>query len=165
MNRRLHPFALATFSLVLLASASVPAQDNSVAANQELRIQQLEGQIRTLNGQLEQMNFRVQQMTDRIDKLVADVDFRLRQMEGGSAPAPPGEQGSTNPPSQSENENNAPEQPAMTENNNGAGSWNQSGGGTVPPGNGQPRTLGSMSQSQYDAQQQQLNQNADAAAA
>jgi tol-pal system protein YbgF len=163
MNRRLHAFPLAIFSLVLLASASVPAQDNSVAANQEIRIQQLEGQIRTLNGQLEQMNFRMQQMSDRLDKLVADVDFRLRQMEGGSAPAPTGEQGSANPPPQTEN--TAPEQPAMTENNNGAGSLNQSGGDTVPPGNGQPRTLGTMSQSQYDQQQQQLNQNADAGAA
>src|SRR5262249_26573016 len=163
MNRRLHAVPLVTFSLVLLASASVPAQDNSVAANQEVRIEQLEGQIRTLNGQLEQMNFRVQQMTDRVDKLVADVDFRLRQMEGGAPPTTTGEQGTTSAPPQTPT--NAPEQPAMPENNNAGESWNQSGGGTVPQGSGQPRTLGTMSQSQYDAQQQQLNQNADAAAA
>ena len=58
------------------------AEDNSVAASQEVRIQQLEGQIRALNGQLEQMNFRVQQMTDKLDKLVADVDFRLPAARG-----------------------------------------------------------------------------------
>jgi TolA-binding protein len=38
----------------LLASAR--DRRTPVAANQEIRIQQLEGQIRNLNGQLEQMN-------------------------------------------------------------------------------------------------------------
>ena len=87
MNRRLHAFPITVLSaLVLFAAAPARAQDNSVAANQEVRIQQLEGQIRALNGQLEQMNFRVQQLNDRLDKLVADVDFRLRQMgEAGYA--------------------------------------------------------------------------------
>ena len=79
-------FPVAVLAMALLNSAPARGQDNLVAANQEVRIQQLEGQIRTLNGQLEQMNFRLRQMTDRLDKLVADVDFRLRQMEGG-APA------------------------------------------------------------------------------
>jgi len=156
MNRRLHAFPVAVLSVALLVLAPARAQDNSVAANQEVRIQQLEGQIRTLNGQLEQMNFRVQQMTDRLDKLVADVDFRLRQMEGG-APATAGDQGAAD--TQSETGANAPQQQAMTESD-------QSSAGAAPSGGtGQPRTLGTMPESQYNAQMQQLNQNADAAAA
>src|SRR5262249_54002458 len=156
MNRRWHTLPIALFSLAFLAPASAPAQDNSVAANQEVRIQQLEGQIRTLNGQLEQMNFRVQPMTDRLDKLVADVDYRLRQIEGGARP-PAGEQGAGD--TQSETGANAPQQQTMTE-------GDQSGAGAESSGGiGQPRTLGTMSESQYNAQAQQLNQNADAGAA
>jgi tol-pal system protein YbgF len=164
MNRRLHVFPVAVLALALLASTPAPAQDNSVAANQEVRIQQLEGQIRTLNGQLEQMNFRVQQMTDRLDKLVADVDFRLRQMEGGGGSAMAGEQGGAD--SQAQTDDSAPEQQAMTENNDGTATSSQSTAGAASSGStGQPRTLGTMPESQYNAQKQQLNQNADPAAA
>jgi tol-pal system protein YbgF len=163
MNRRLHVFPVAVLAAVLLSSAPVPAQDNSVAANQEVRIQQLEGQIRSLNGQLEQMNFRLQQMTDRLDKLVADVDFRLRQVEGGGAPATPGEQGAADTRNQTAAA--PPEQPPPAESNSGAMNQNQAAAGAMSGGTGQPRTLGTMSQGQYDAQKQQLKQNADAGAA
>ena len=156
MNRRLHVFPVAVLALTLLASTPAPAQDNSVAANQEVRIQQLEGQIRSLNGQLEQMNYRVQQMSDRLDKLVEDMDFRLRQLEGGGAPQAQGQQGAGE--SQMQTATNAPESPPM-QGNTGA-SQTQSSAGT-----GQPKTLGTMPQSQYDTQTQQLNQNADPAAA
>jgi tol-pal system protein YbgF len=162
MNRRFHPFPLAVLVLALLAAAPAPAQDNSVAANQEVRIQQLEGQIRALNGQLEQMNFRMQQMTERLDKLVADVDFRLRQVEGGGGPATSGEQGAAD--TQNQTAAAPPNQPPP-ESNNGAMNQNQAAAGATSGGTGQPRTLGTMSQSQYDTQQQQLNQNADAGAA
>lgn len=162
MNRRSYVVPVAVLLLALLASPPAAAQDNSVAANQEIRIQQLEGQIRDLNGQLEQMNFRVQQMTDRLDKLVADVDFRLRQVEGGGAPATAGDQGAADTQNQTAA---APEQPATTSSNSGAVNQNQSASGATSSGTGQPRTLGTLSQGQYDAQKQQLNQNADAGAA
>ena len=162
MNRRLLRHAIAVVATMLLSLAPARAQDNSVAANQEVRIQQLEGQVRSLNGQLEQMNFRMQQMSDRLDKLIADVDFRLRQIEGGGTPQAAGEQGGGS--SQPQSAGNAPEQPAMAENNGGATMGTQSAANSTG-GTGQPRTLGTMSQSQYNAQSQQLNQNADAAAA
>jgi tol-pal system protein YbgF len=170
MNRRVQPFAIPVLAAALLVAMPVRAQDNAVAADQEVRIQQLEGQIRSLNGQLEQMNYRVQQMSDRLDKLVADMDYRLRQVEGGNAP-PPGQgmaeqQGAASPPPQPAGQ--MPEQQATTESyNSGGGSGTQSaGGGGAPPANlGQPKTLGTMSQSQYNTQTQQLNQNADAGAA
>ena len=163
MNRRLYVVPVAALSLALLAFPPATAQDNSVAANQEIRIQQLEGQIRDLNGQLEQMNFRVQQMTDRLDKLVADVDFRLRQVEGGGAPATAGGQGAAD--SQNQTAAAPPEQPPLPPGNSGAMNQNQSATGATSNGTGQPRTLGTLSQGQYNAQSQQLNQNADAAAA
>jgi tol-pal system protein YbgF len=163
MNRRLHVFPVAVLAAVLLSSTPATAQDNSVAANQEVRIQQLEGQIRDLNGKLEQMNFRVQQMTDRLDKLVADVDFRLRQVEGGG-PATAGEQGAADTRNQAAAA--PPEPPASTQSDSGTVNRNQSATGPTQSGaTGQPRTLGTLSQGQYDAQTQQLNQNADAAAA
>ncbi|MGH6962183.1 MAG: tol-pal system protein YbgF, partial [Dongiaceae bacterium] len=162
MNRRLHVVPIAVLAAALLSSAPVSAQDNSVAASQEIRIQQLEGQIRTLNGKLEQMNFRVQQMTDRLDKLVADVDFRLRQVEGGGATAGGEGAGDT----QTQTATAAPDQPATTESNADAATENQSSAGaTLSGGAGQPRTLGTMPESQYNAQKQQLNLNADPAAA
>ena len=161
MNRRLHVVPIAVLSVALLASAPAPAQDNSVAANQEVRIQQLEGQIRTLNGQLEQMNFRVQQMTDRLDKLVADVDFRLRQMEGGGATA--GGQAAGDAQTQTAT---APDQTATMDSNADAATENQSAAGAAQSGGaGLPRTLGTMPESQFNAQRQLLNQNADAGAA
>jgi tol-pal system protein YbgF len=162
MNRRLHVVPVAVLSVALLASAPVPAQDNSVAANQEIRIQQLEGQIRTLNGQLEQMNFRVQQMTDRLDKLVADVDFRLRQVEGGGVTA--GGQGAAD--TQTQTATAPPDLPPTMESNADIAIRNQSAAGATPSGGtGQPRTLGTMPESQFNAQKQLLNQNADAGAA
>jgi tol-pal system protein YbgF len=137
----------------MLLAAPAVAQDQGVLAQQEVRIQQLEGQIRELNGQLEQMSYQVRQMTDRLDKLVADVDFRLRELEGGGAAM--GDLGAAGgAPAADDPTSLAPpprEEPPA--------SLSQSTGG------GQPQTLGTMSQSQYDTQSRLLNQNADPAAA
>lgn len=159
MNRRSQFLPVPILAAALLVALPARAQDNSVAANQEIRIQQLEGQIRSLNGQLEQMNYRVQQMSDRLDKLVEDMDFRLRQMEGGGAPQAQGQQGAGE--SQTQTATNEPEPPPGS--SNGGPSQSQSSAGAAP--SGQPKMLGTMSQSQYDTQAQQLNQNADAGAA
>jgi tol-pal system protein YbgF len=156
MSRRLS-LRVVVAAATLLAAAPASAQDQSgVAANQEVRIQQLEGQIRELNGQLEQMTYQVQQMTDRLDKLVADVDFRLRELEGGGgAGMSMGDAGATEePPSGAEQQQSLAEQPSPP-----PSSGSQSGG------TGQPKTLGTMSQSQFDAQSQQLNRSADPSAA
>jgi len=168
-RRRIIPFAMLC---VLLAVPGVAAaQDaNSVAANQEIRIQQLEGQNRDLKGQIEQLNYRVQQLSDRLDKLVADVDFRLRSIEGGGAPAGSGQPpaGADMPPPQTMQQPPSMQQPQMQQPPPpGANQPIQQGNAAPlpPPSSGQPQMLGTMSQSQYDAQAQRLNQNADAAAA
>jgi tol-pal system protein YbgF len=44
----------------------------------------LEEQMRRLTGQVEQLDFQIRQLNDRMDRLVADVDFRLRELEDGS---------------------------------------------------------------------------------
>lgn len=157
---------LATLSALLLATsfAARPAmaQDsNSVAAQQEVRIQQLEGQMRDMNGQIEQLNYRVQQLSDRLDKLVADVDFRLREIEGGGGSTTQGQaQGQPPPgPPPSQPSGQEPMTPLASE------PPPANGAGMAPPSSAQPKSLGSLTQSQYDAQAKQLNQNADPAAA
>ncbi|MGE0118242.1 MAG: tol-pal system protein YbgF [Dongiaceae bacterium] len=149
---------------ILLAAVPASAQDQSaLVANQELRIQQLEGQIRALNGELEQMSHQVRQMTDRLDKLVADIDFRLREVEGSDQGMSMGEAA----PAGEEPSSLAAAPPAsggdLSQPTAGQSGTNQSG--TDQSGVGQPRVLGTMSQSQLDSQKQRLNPNADPAAA
>lgn len=59
------------------------------AALSQLQItsQSLEEQMRRLTGQVEKLEFQVRQLNDRMDRLVADVDFRLRELEDGKAPS------------------------------------------------------------------------------
>jgi tol-pal system protein YbgF len=51
----------------------------------QLKTSQLEEQMRGLTGQIEEMGFKISQISDRLDRLVADVDFRLRALEGSGA--------------------------------------------------------------------------------
>jgi tol-pal system protein YbgF len=87
--------ALVGLSPWFAAPAPVLAQDAaSIAARQEVRIQQLETQLRALTGQIEDLTYRNRQVMERLDKLVADIDFRLRQIEqGGPVAMVPGEGG------------------------------------------------------------------------
>ena len=58
------------------------------SALSDLQITQdmLEEQTRRLTGQIEQIEFQIRQLNDRMDRLVADVDFRLRELEGNGGP-------------------------------------------------------------------------------
>ncbi|MCC9625867.1 tol-pal system protein YbgF [Thalassospira sp. MA62] len=62
--------------------ASTPA-----AARQQVQINDLQRTTTQLTGQIEQFDFRIRQMEDRLERLVADIDFRLGQLEGGAAGA------------------------------------------------------------------------------
>lgn len=59
-------------------------------AESEVRMSQLESQMRQLTGRIEEVQHNIDRVRDRLDKLVADVDFRLNQIEtrlqGGGAP-------------------------------------------------------------------------------
>ncbi|MFV1851287.1 MAG: tol-pal system protein YbgF [Thalassospira sp.] len=61
------------------ADASSPA-----AARQQVQINDLQRSATQLTGQLEQFDFRIRKMEERLERLVADIDFRLGQLEGGA---------------------------------------------------------------------------------
>src|SRR5262249_27511907 len=99
-----------------------------------------------------------------LDKLVADVDFRLRSIEGGGAPAGGGQPpaGAAPPPQTMQQ----PPPQSIQPPSGGNQPLQQGNAAPQPqPSSRQPQMLGTMSQSQYDSQSQRLNQNADAAAA
>lgn len=68
------------------AGAGAAAVSEPTAALSQLQItsDSLEEQMRRLTGQVEQLDFQMRQLNDRMDRLVADVDFRLRELEDGS---------------------------------------------------------------------------------
>lgn len=140
------------------------AQDsNAIAAAQEIRIQQLESEIRSLTGQVENLTYLVQQLNGRLDKLVADADYRLRALEGGSTPAiasaPLGNSTGSAPaaPASAALPPLPVNQPALlgeTSVETGLAASNQPvGSGQV----GQPKTLGTLTQSQYEQQAASLS--------
>lgn len=69
----------------------------TVAAQLDLRMAELEDKLRSLTGQLEEVSFEVRQIGERLDRLVADVDYRLRALEGeplaAAGEGPPSEGG------------------------------------------------------------------------
>jgi tol-pal system protein YbgF len=162
VNCRLRFALLAALPLaLLLPSTAATAQDSATAAGQEVRIQQLEGQIRDLNGQIEQLTYQVQQLNTRLDKLVGDVDFRLRELEGGGSATSMStdDAGDGSDATQTATRGSTPEEEAGA-----APSQPTTGGGTYGSA-GQPQVLGTMPQSDFDAQRKRLNPNADPAAA
>ncbi|MDH3739650.1 MAG: tol-pal system protein YbgF [Alphaproteobacteria bacterium] len=71
------------------SSAPAPSGGNvppAAASQLQYKTSQLEEQMRGLTGQIEEMGFKINQISDRLDRLVADVDFRLRTLEGSNAP-------------------------------------------------------------------------------
>jgi tol-pal system protein YbgF len=136
------------------------AQDaNAIAAAQEIRIQQLENEIRSLTGMVENLTYQVQQLSGRFDKLVADSDYRLRSLEGGAAaPAVAGvaPQPTTTAPAQAQPAATAAlppppsDQPALLGETTvvTGGVDQETGAGQV----GQPKTLGTLTQNQYEQQ-------------
>jgi len=61
------------------------------AARLELKLSQFNAELRSLTGQVEELTFAVDAVNQRLDKLVADVDFRLQRLEGGSGSASSGQ--------------------------------------------------------------------------
>lgn len=65
------------------ASGDGSGSSDAPYARLSVRVSGLEGDLRTATGRIEEISYRVNQMSQQLDKLVADVDFRLRQLEGG----------------------------------------------------------------------------------
>lgn len=69
-----------------------------LAAAMGVRLDQLESEIGKLTGKVEEVNHKVGQLSKRVEKLVADVDFRLGEMEKKMAAAPPAVAAVAQPP-------------------------------------------------------------------
>lgn len=77
------------------SSTFQPVGSETLVAQLQVRVEQLDGELRSITGQMEQANFQVTQIGQRLDKLMTDIDFRLAALEGrgppGAPPAPPGQ--------------------------------------------------------------------------
>ncbi|MDY0883377.1 tol-pal system protein YbgF [Dongia soli] len=116
-----------------------------VAANQEVRLQQMQQQMATLEGQVEQTQLKLNDLSDKLDRAQKDNEFRLNALEGGQGGA-----GAIRPAA-----NNQPATPDMSGPNSGATRSNQAAGGgnapnqsagdqpSAPPS--EPRVLGTLS--------------------
>lgn len=62
----------------------VVAQDSGGAA---LRLERMEAQMRTLTGQVEELTHQVRQLQEQLQRMQEDTDYRIRELQGGSAPA------------------------------------------------------------------------------
>jgi len=56
----------------------------SVAAQQEVRMQQFSQQLSQMQGQIEQLGIKVDDMATRLDRMQKDSDFRLSRLEQGT---------------------------------------------------------------------------------
>lgn len=67
---------------------AAPAEFDSTGslARMDVRITDLEEEVRGLTGKVETVEYNIRKVGERLEKLVADVDFRLRAVEGGNAP-------------------------------------------------------------------------------
>lgn len=69
------------------SAANVDAGSGEPAyARLSIRMSQLENDLRNVTGRIEEMSFQMNQVSTQLEKLASDVDFRLTQLEHGSAP-------------------------------------------------------------------------------
>ena len=69
------------------AGAGSSSGGGTVAAQQEVRMQQLTGQMSQLQGQIEQLGIKVDDLSNRLEQMQKDTQFRLGQLEGGAGGA------------------------------------------------------------------------------
>ncbi len=72
----------AFFLLGALALCGPAAAQETTAAQNELRFQQLEDQVRTLTGQVETQGHQIEVLNQQLEKLRGDTDLRLNDLEG-----------------------------------------------------------------------------------
>lgn len=73
-----------------VAQLQVAQVNPSLAADFEVRLQQLERAMSELNGRYEESNYQLTQLKDRLERINSDIDFRLKDLEskgGGTASA------------------------------------------------------------------------------
>jgi tol-pal system protein YbgF len=67
------------------AGAGGSSGGGTVAAQQEVRMQQLQQQLQQLQGQIEQLGIKVDDFSTRLDRMQKDSEFRLGRLEQGGA--------------------------------------------------------------------------------
>lgn len=72
---------------VLLAETVRNQVPPTVAAQLEVRLSDLEAEVRGLTGRIEELDFGVRRMNERLDKAMADMEFRISELEGGKGTA------------------------------------------------------------------------------
>ena len=70
-------------------SGNAVASNDPAVARLGVRLSQIEGELRGVVGRIEEMSFKLNQMGTQLDKVVADVDYRLRQLEQGGGTGVP----------------------------------------------------------------------------
>lgn len=79
-------------------SAPPSSLPSDLATRIEVRLSQLEGELRRLTGQVEQANYSAGQVGSRLDRAVADIEFRLKELEQRNASPVAPTQGTPTPP-------------------------------------------------------------------
>lgn len=178
-NRRaiLLPAQIVFLLGALLLPGAVSAQSTgTVAAQQELRIQELESQISALTGQVEQLSYQVRQLTEKLDRMASDVDFRLSQLEGGQGDgsgavgadgagmaAADGTAASSGAGAETTSMAPPPAAPAPGADTGVSSATSSTDPAMAPAATSGPKVLGTLTQSEYEAQL--ANQQNSAAAA
>jgi tol-pal system protein YbgF len=75
------------------AGAGGASGGGTVAAQQEVRMQQLTAQMSQLQGQIEQLGIKVDDLSQRLEQMQKDTQFRLGQLEQGGGGAVAGATG------------------------------------------------------------------------
>lgn len=68
---------------VLLAETVRNQVPPTVAAQLEVRLSDLEAEVRGLTGRIEELDFNVRKTNERLDKAMADMEFRVSELEEG----------------------------------------------------------------------------------
>lgn len=71
--------------LLAIEVAQVQQLPQNYAAQVEVRLQALERRLQDLTGEMEELQHRARQVDGRLDRAIADIEFRLNQLEGGPA--------------------------------------------------------------------------------
>ena len=138
----------------------------SVAAQQEIRLQQMQQQMATLQGQVEDLQLKLNDLGDKLDRAQKDNEFRLNALEQGGA-------GAANPAGAAQT-GAAPGAIAAPDAGAGnaprdAGAANSAATGSSPapesPADGQPHILGTLTGQQAKNLPQAPAGAAEAAAA
>jgi tol-pal system protein YbgF len=75
-------------TVIVAPGPAVAADDTQFQPGMEVRLMEMENRFRTVTGQYEEAMYRLTQMNRTLENTLADMDYRLQQLEQGTAPPP-----------------------------------------------------------------------------